>query len=167
MATSNTHIETFLQLVDQHRGILVKVARSYTRTEPDREDLEQDMVAHLWTAYPDYDPQRKFSTWMYRIALNVAISWFRREQRRGENVSEWTGTVERTVAGEMAEAPNEKLLQLRQFLQELPPLDRALMLLYLDRYAHEEIADTLGISISNVSTRIYRIKKQLQQQFNA
>src|SRR5579862_195231 len=72
----------FTALMDEHRRLLHKVCRVYCRNKDDRDDLAQEITVQLWRAYPGYDPDYKFSTWMYRIALNVAISFYRRESRR-------------------------------------------------------------------------------------
>ncbi len=153
-----------MERVDRHRGILHKVAMSYARDEMDRQDLEQDILVQLWSAYPSYDPNRTFSTWMYRVALNVAISHVRKASRRPEVPGEWTD--EWPPATPDGSPEDEQLAQLRRFLAGLDELHRALMLLYLDRYTHADIAEALGISESNVAVKIHRIKRQLKQHFN-
>jgi len=164
MASLNDPTDAFLQHVDAHRGILGKVVRSYAWNQADREDLEQEILVQLWRAWPKYDPARKFSTWMYRIALNVAISQWRRQAHRPET------TVE-TLPDPLVTTPDradqqEQIALLHQFLNGLESLPRALMLLYLEGYSHAEIGDALGISTSNVGTRVHRIKQQLKQFFD-
>ncbi|MFL6231504.1 MAG: RNA polymerase sigma factor [Thermoanaerobaculia bacterium] len=154
--------ESFLALLNEHKKILYKVAGSYSRTPEDRQDLEQEIVAQLWRSFGRYDESHKFSTWMYRIALNVAISFYRGESRRtrstvpaGESILE--------IADPRAIEPDAGLRILRRLIAQLDELDRALILLYLDGNRHDTIAEILGISETNVGTKIGRIKARLRR----
>ena len=155
----------FQELIEQHRGILYKVARAYCPLEEERQDLIQEMMIQIWQALPRYNAQYKSSTWIYRIALNVAISHYRKtttQQRRQQALDA------NTLQGPEADS-NEKEQQFRlleQFISELKELDRALMVLYLEDRNHAEIAEILGISISNVATKVGRIKDKLKQRFS-
>ena len=153
----------FEQLLQSHRGIVYKVAGSYSRTASDRDDLAQEICLQLWRAFPDYDEQRKFSTWMYRVALNVAISQTRRAASRN---SEQLESLElfhlETLGGEDSSERQAQLEALQAFIAKLEPLNRALMLLYLDDHCYAEMAAVLGISETNVATKIGRIKNTLR-----
>ena len=155
----------FQELIEQHRGILYKVARAYCPLEEERQDLIQEMMIQIWQALPRYNAQYKSSTWIYRIALNVAISHYRKtttQQRRQQALDA------NALQGPEADS-NEKEQQFRlleQFISELKELDRALMVLYLEDRNHAEIAEILGISISNVATKVGRIKDKLKQRFS-
>ena len=151
----------FEELVQAHRGILFKVCNSYCRDRDDREDLAQEVVVQLWRSFARYDERQRFSTWMYRVALNVAISFYRRERSRTRHV---VSSDERLldVTDERAGA-SEQLLALREAVTRLAPLDRALVLLHLDGFSHAEIGDVLGISPSNAGTRLDRIKQRLRE----
>ena len=164
---SATHSQDqFLSLLDEHRRILFKIAGSYCRNPADREDLIQEMVMQLWRSFSSYDPSRRFTTWMYRVALNVAISHWRSETRRVRDTVPIDGAILEIAAPPSGEAALEDdLRELRLLLDQLDPLDRALMILYLDGNPHEAIADVLGISPSNVGTRIGRIKQRLRRTF--
>ena len=155
--------ELFLTLLDEHRKILHKVASSYARDAEDRADLLQDMIGELWRAFPSWDRQRRYSTWMYRIALNTAISWLRQESRRHRRIVTAEPMLLEIAAPE-AEEPDERLAQLRSIITRLPATERALVLLYLDGLRHDAIAEVLGISESNVGTRINRIKQRLRNE---
>ena len=155
----------FLARIERHRGILLKVANAYCRPE-DREDLVQEAVAQLWRSYPRFDGRAAFSTWMYRIALNVAISFHRGERRRARAVPMSESVLEGVPVPEAPER-DKRLDLMRQFINRLEPLDRALMLFYLDDYSHAEIAVVLGISESNVGTKIGRIKERLRRNVDA
>ncbi len=146
----------FVTLLDEHKKIVHKVAAAYSRSAADRTDLAQEIVAQLWRAFPSYDPARRFSTWMYRIALNVAISAYRRESRRAAR-------PEAPLLHLPDEPPDERLGELHEAIGRLSEGDRALVLLFLDGLRHETIAQILGLSETNVSTRLGRIKERLRR----
>jgi RNA polymerase sigma factor (sigma-70 family) len=154
----------FERLIEEQRGILYTVCRSYCSDRNEREDLGQEIVAQLWRSFERYDDRYAFSTWMYRVALNVAISYRRRMRRHTEHVLFDDAAVDAAVQQEPQNA--DDLTALRSFIEELDPLPKALMLLYLDGYPHREIAETLGISESNVGTKINRIKSELRCRFD-
>jgi RNA polymerase sigma-70 factor (ECF subfamily) len=155
----------FSQSIEQHRRILYAICRSYCPDRNDREDLAQEIVAQLWRSYPRYDEAYAFSTWMYRVALNVAISFDRRVRVRARLTVFDEAALEAAVEPQAERADDVALL--RSFIDDLEPLSKALTLLYLDGYSHREIAQTLGISESNVGTKINRLKASLRQRFEA
>lgn len=152
----------FETLLERHRGIVFKVAGTYCRNAADRDDLAQDIAAQLWRAFPDYDEARPFSTWAYRIALNVAISFRRRDARRG-SAEPLDETLHEVADPNTPEHGDDAVRVLQRFMAELDPLHRALLLLYLDEKSQREIADILGISETNVSTKINRLKQRLRE----
>ncbi|HYN44136.1 MAG TPA: RNA polymerase sigma factor [Thermoanaerobaculia bacterium] len=156
--------DRFLVLLDEHKKILFKVASSYCRNTADRQDLVQEMVVQLWRSFDRYDERCRFSTWMYRIALNVAISFYRSEARR----SRFSVPAEDYLLEVPAEAPGSATLDddlrlLQHFIGQLDELDRALVILYLDGNRYDTIAEILGISETNVGTKISRIKQKLRR----
>ena len=164
MALSVADEEGFLRLVDQHRGIIRKVAFGYTSGMADQRDLTQEIMLQLWKAYPRYSPDRPFSTWMYRIAFNVAISFLRRNTR----------PIRQTVALEEIEHElpaestgsqdvDERIALLQKAIATLDPLNRALLLLYLDDHSYRDIAAILGITETNVATKLSRLKERLRE----
>lgn len=159
MSTS-TKPDRFLTLLDQQKKILHKVAVSYCRNPADRQDLVQEMVVQLWRSFDRYDPEQRFSTWMYRVALNVAISFLRSETRRTRHTvpaEDWI----LEIAADQPESDDLRLLW--QFIERLDEVDKALVLLYLDGNSHQTIAEVLGISATNVGTKIGRIKQKLRR----
>jgi RNA polymerase sigma-70 factor (ECF subfamily) len=168
--TRDAHRE-FADLLDRHRGIVLKVAGSYAANPDDRADLAQDIAAQLWRAWPSYAPDRPVTTWMYRIALNVAISHLRSRSLRDRHHVPYDEGLHAPGAHDAAAAIDDdhetaqQLRMLERVIAALPPLDRALMLLYLDERSQREIADVLGISESNVSTRISRLKQRIRDEF--
>jgi RNA polymerase sigma-70 factor, ECF subfamily len=158
----------FTALLDAHKGILYKVGNAYATNAEDRADLMQEIAAQWWRSFPRYDRRFRFSTWAYRIALNVGISFFRRERRRERTYIEAGDSVLEIVGDDpRVSADDGRVRALHGFIATLPPLDRALILLYLDGHRHDEIAEVLGISVSNVGTRFGRIKQRLRGAFSA
>ena len=155
--------ETFLSLLDQHGGIIRKVAASYSSGLADRHDLEQEIALQLWKAYPRYAPDRPFSTWMYRIALNVAISFLRKNTRPVRQTIP-LDEIGQELAEENAGAPetDDRVVLLQRLIAMLDPLNRALLLLYLDDHSYAEIASILGITETNVATKLSRLKERLR-----
>ena len=158
----------FQALFQRHRGIVFKVAHSYARHPEDRADLVQEIAAQLWRSFPEFDPARSFTTWMYRVALNVAISHVRTQALRlrhdGGSLEEAPQEIADAQACEPGEhhAQQQQVALLQRFIQRQPPLERALLLLYLDERPQREIASVLGLSETNVSTRIGRLKQRLR-----
>lgn len=157
--------QAFAELLQRHRGIVFKVAGSYARDPHDRDDLAQEIAAQLWRAWPKYDPARPFSTWMYRIALNVAISHLRNETHRRRHAVPLDEALHDAAFDDAADADTaEGLRILQRFIATLEPLDRALLLLYLDERSTREMAEVLGITESNVTTKISRLKQRIRAQ---
>lgn len=154
--------EHFGELLERHRRIVFKVANSYARLPEDRADLAQEISAQLWGAFPGYDESRSFSTWMYRIALNVAISHLRNAERRATHTLPLDESAhEDVLVGTIAE-PDERVRALEVFMVRLDPLNRALFLLVLEERPYREIAEILGLSETNVATRISRLKQRIR-----
>ena len=153
----------FAELLDQHRRMVFKVANTYARAA-DREDLAQEIASQLWRAFPDYDPSRPFSTWLYRIALNIGISHLRGQAARERRTVPLELELHET-ADPLAHEPDsdEAPRLLAEFIAQLDALNRALLLLYLEERSAREIADILGISETNVSTKINRLKERVRR----
>jgi len=156
--------QRFLALLEEHRRLLYKVARAYGRTAADREDLVQEMAVQAWKSFGHYDGRWRFSTWLYRVALNVAISFQRREATRARHVAPG-GDALLEGLGQADPEPAEDVALLYQCIDRLDALNRALVLLYLDGQSHAEIGEVLGISANNVSTRVGRLKERLRADF--
>jgi RNA polymerase sigma-70 factor (ECF subfamily) len=161
MTDRHRHFEALLQ---EHRGIVFKVASVYARGREDRSDLAQEIAVQLWRSFGSYDAGRaKFSTWMYRVALNVAISHARQAARA--ECLEPLDAAHLDLPGDAdVRQPDERLAALYAFIGQLDPLNRALILLYLEDRGYAEIAQVLGISETNVATKIGRIKQRLRGQ---
>jgi RNA polymerase sigma-70 factor (ECF subfamily) len=157
----------FDTLLQQHRGIVFKVASVYARGREDRADLAQEIAVQLWRSFGSFDERRaKFSTWMYRVSLNVAIS-HARQQARDERLEPLDATHLELPGDPDVTQPDERLAALYAFIGQLDPLNRALIVLYLDERSYAEIAQVMGISETNVATRIGRIKQKLRGRMTA
>jgi RNA polymerase sigma factor (sigma-70 family) len=153
----------FEELLNSNRGIVLKVAHTYCFHPDDRADLVQEIAAQLWRAWPSYDPARKFTTWMYRIALNVAISFVRQEVRRRDHTVPLEESVH-DAPGTSNPETDARARLLLEYINRQPPLDRALLLLYLEERSQREIAEILGMTESNVSTKISRLKQRIRNE---
>ncbi|NRB47456.1 MAG: sigma-70 family RNA polymerase sigma factor [Saprospiraceae bacterium] len=149
--------EEFLKILDRHQAILHKTCRLYRDTEADREDLFQEILYHLWKAYPSFQGKSKISTWIYRIALNTALATFRRNEPMllfSAELPQRKMTVN--------EEGDEQLAQMLKAMKKLKEVDRAILSLYLDDMTYEQIAQIIGITSSNVGARLHRIKTKLK-----
>jgi RNA polymerase sigma factor (sigma-70 family) len=166
LMTKAAENERFVLLLEEHKRILYKVASAYCADTEDRRDLVQEMVIQLWRSFPRYDDRFKFSTWMYRIGMNVAISFLRSEGRRGrETVAlDEVDLIDFAAADRVMGEAGDDIRLLQRLVSRLDEMSRALIVLYLEGYSHAEIAEILGISVTNVGTRISRIKARLREE---
>ena len=159
--------DQFLKLLERHGGIVRKVASAYSRTSADRHDLMQEIRLQLWRVYPQYSPARPFSTWMYRIALNVAISFLRGPGNpRRRSVSLEQCGVDLIDDRAFAADSDERVTALRRVIELFDPLNRAVLLLYLDDRSYREIAEILGLSETNVATKLGRLKERIRRELS-
>lgn len=156
--------QQFGDLLERHRRIVFKVANTYAWHPDDRADLAQDIAAQLWRAFPKYDPMRSFSTWMYRVALNVAISFVRSDSQRQRHAVPLDEDLHDVAAEDVDHEAALQVRALHHFIAQLEPLNRALLLLYLDDRGHREIGEILGISETNVATKLGRLKQRLRNE---
>ncbi|GAB3279586.1 sigma-70 family RNA polymerase sigma factor [Larkinella harenae] len=154
-----------MHVIEANKGIIYKVANAYCQDKENRKDLIQEITAQLWLAFPNYDEKFMVTTWLYRIALNVSISFYRKQTSRDKFNQPLTTEILRLITDEERLDIDSDLAMLHGFIRELKELDRALILLYLEERSQHEIADILGITPSNVSTKVARIKEQLRQKF--
>ena len=155
----------FEDIIEQHKGILFKVARAYCPNPDERQDLIQEMMIQIWQSIHKYNNQFKISTWLYRISLNLAISFYRKNSTREKKYTELPEQLLEAPVEDKSE--NERQLNLlEQFISELREIDKALMILYLEDKSHAEIAEILGMSVSNVGTKIGRVKDKLKTRFS-
>ena len=154
--------QRFEALLREHRRIVLHVAWLYAGRSDDRHDLVQEICHQLWRAFPRYDETRRFSTWAYRIALNTGIAHLRDTQAHQQRFESLSDELAETLAADSADGLSERLAELQRHIAGLDPLERSLILLYLDEKPQAEIAEILGLSETNVSTRIGRIKQRFR-----
>lgn len=148
--------------LNRHSGLLVKVARSFTRSPDDRDDLLQEIAFQIWKSIPRYKAGIAETTWIYRVAFYTAIDWSRKEKSRANRFLEFS--VQQTLNQETQPAADPRVEWLYERIAEFEPIDRSLTLLVLEGCSYREMSITLGISESNVGVRINRIKKMLASQ---
>ena len=156
-----------IQIIMQNMGIIHKVANMFCKRQEDKDDLIQEIMTQLWSSFEKYDDAYKLGTWIYRISLNIAISFYRKKQTLENHfmpLDEKLDIISNDENENEVETNNLELLE--KFISKLKEFDKALMLLYLEKKSHQEISEILGISTSNVSTKIARIKEGLKQQFS-
>lgn len=148
-------------MLNRHRGIIYKVCNLYCHEAGDKQDLFQEITLQLWKAFPTFRQQAQQSTWMYRVALNTAISNFRKESRRPRAGS--LSELDFNIPDDYP--PNQKTEQLNELMQaiaKLNPIEKAIIMLYLDEKNYDEIADITGITKNNVGVKLNRIKTKLE-----
>jgi RNA polymerase sigma factor (sigma-70 family) len=155
----------FELIIERNKGIIYKVANSYCKDIDDRKDLVQEIIIELWKSFKRYNHSSKLSTWMYRVALNVAISFYRRDSKRKMVSTELSESLIAIIPESEPGEIESQINQLQQFIGELKDMDRALMILYLEDKSQKEIGEILGITETNVSTKVARIKEILKAKF--
>ena len=154
--------ETFIRLVSEHRGMLYKVCRLYCHTESDRQDLFQEIVLQLWRSYPAFRGEARISTWLYRIALNTAISGLRKRKRLVTTVDPESLPTDLQDIQYPAEK-EEQLQLLYTAIDRLSEVEKALTMLYLEDRSYQEMEDILGISQNNLRVKMNRVRDKLRK----
>lgn len=156
----------FVRLVEEHYRMIYKISGAYTKTSVERQDLISETVLQLWRTSSGFKGNCKTSTWVYRVALNTAMNFNRRHKK--ETLFLPTDFVSNQQFKNLIEAEQTPELDiLYQCIDELDEINKAIILLYLDGNHHNEIAEIMGMSKTNVGTRIGRIKEQLKQSANS
>jgi RNA polymerase sigma-70 factor (ECF subfamily) len=156
----------FRAWLEEHRGIVVKVSRSFAPAAADAADLQQEMLLQLWTSLSSYAGEAKASTWIYRICLNTALTWRRGKSRRERHL-EPDADVAHLPTGAASPAERagdeEMLAELYAAIHALPMFDRALILLALDGLAYREIAEITGLTENHVGVSLTRARQRLAE----
>lgn len=160
MNQMNKQIDSnFLEVINQNIGIAHKVCRIYFQDADEREDLLQEMMYQLWRSYPRFDGHSKFSTWMYSVCLNTALTYKRKTvKHKVERLSE----SHHQIAEQHTGTNHEDIRLLYDAIATLSSLNKAIILLYLENMSYDEIASITGLTKSNVSVKLVRIKKELE-----
>ncbi len=154
--------KAFLEIIEEHQGIIYKVCKMYRNSREDQEDLFQEIVLQLWKAFPKFREESKVSTWMYRIALNTAIAIFRKNKIELELKEALPENFHQDFSDESSE--NEE--RMFEAFRKLNKAERAIVALFLEDYSYKEIANLTGITENNVGVKIIRIKEKLKNIIN-
>ena len=150
----------FITLLNQNQKIIYKVCNLYMQSHADREDLFQEITLQAWKAFGNFRGEAKFSTWLYRVALNTAITFYRKEKR---NIIFSTGEVPEQSTG--PQDPIEiQTKAMYAAIADLSKIDKAIVMLYLEDYSYNEISDVIGITPNNIAVKMNRIKGKLREQ---
>ena len=156
---------SFVELLEKHQNIVHKVCRLYTNNEDAHNDLFQEISIQLWKAYPKFRGDAKFSTWMYRVSLNTAITLYRKSKRRVATQG-FEGVQFKIKAEEYDDTEERQLKLLYSAVQQLNDIEKALVFLYLEDKNYKEISETMGISEVNARVKMNRIKTKLRTILN-
>ncbi len=151
----------FVQLIKENQGLIIKVSRLYTNTLEDEQDLFQEIVLQLWRSYDSFKGQSKISTWMYRVALNTAITLFRKSSKTPATDEIMDFHIAQFLEND--DEKNQQVSLLYKVIKMLPNIERAIVTMYLDDLPYKEIAENLGITEVNARVKMNRLKKTLKE----
>ena len=152
--------QDFLALIEKHKGILHKVSKMYMDNPDDQNDLIQEIVLQLWKSFDRFEGNSQFSTWMYRVSLNTALTYFKKEKKQSDRYA-FLENVDKI--DEVDSSEKETQLQLfYKAVQELNKVEKALIFLFLEGQSHKEIGQNLGITEGNARVKLNRTKDKLQ-----
>ena len=152
----------FVSLLEENQNIVHKICRLYTQSEAEHKDLFQEISIQLWRSFDRFEGKSKFSTWMYRVGLNTAITLYRKNKKRLDTYP-LNDEISRIELDQYDPVVDEQLNWLYQTIEEFSEIDKALVLLYLEDKRYDEIAQTLGISAVNARVKMNRIKQRLKK----
>lgn len=152
----------FVSLLEEHQNIVHKICRLYTQSEAEHKDLFQEISIQLWRSFDRFEGKSKFSTWMYRVGLNTAITLYRKNKKKLDT-NPLNDEISRIEVDQYDPLVDEQLNWLYQTIEEFSEIDKALVLLYLEDKKYDEIAQTLGISAVNARVKMNRIKQRLKK----
>jgi len=154
--------QDFISTIRDCKGILYKISRIYSEDLIDRQDLYQDIVYQLWKSFDSFKGESKISTWVYRVALNTAISHLQRRNKRKNKVQINEDIF--NLFEETDQVMDERVEALYNQIKRLDLIEKGVILPYLDGKSYEEIATITGFTVTNVGTRLNRIKNKLRDQ---
>jgi RNA polymerase sigma-70 factor (ECF subfamily) len=156
--------QQFLKLVNENRNRILKVCRVYAWNSADQDDLYQEILFQIWRGLPALKDKQFANTWLYRVAINTAISFVRKRAARSDRVIHFEHTdLTRTIESSQPtqETDNDRLASLYTAIYKLDPLEKALVTLFLEDFTYEQIAEATGITANNVGVMLHRAKKKL------
>ena len=160
----NLEKDKFISVIRENQNLIFKICYSYCTNPENRKDLQQEILIQLWRSFSKFDGRVKISTWIYKVALNTAIFYYRSDSKHTSKRVPLDASI--IALSSSNSELDENVVMLYKFIERLHDLDKALILLYLDDHKHKDIAEILGLSETNVATKISRIKKTLREQFS-
>ena len=158
--------DAFVSVIKDHQKLIFKICHSYCANPENRKDLQQEILIQLWSSLAKFDGRVKISTWIYKVALNTAIFYYRKDFKHNSKKIPIDASIISLSNAQPEVELDDNIIRLYHFIGRLNEMDKALILLYLDDNKHREIAEILGLSETNVATKISRIKKTLKEQFS-
>lgn len=155
----------FVDLLEEHQNIVHKVCRLYTNSQDQHNDLFQEITIQLWKAFPKFRGEAKFSTWMYRVALNTAITLYRKS-KRSIQTQDYDSVMFKISSEDYDDTVEQQLKLMYTKIKELNDIEKALVFLYLEDKNYREISDTLGITEVNARVKMNRVKGKLRKLLN-
>jgi len=155
--------KAFKKLLNENRQVISKICNAYSNNEEEFEDYFQEVALQIWKSYESFEGKSKISTWIYRISLNVCLSEIRKKERR---ISTYSLKPEIDSLKQEQKDNQEQIKELYRAIRTLKKIDRAIIILYLEEKQYKEMAEILGISVSNIGVKINRIKKELKEKLN-
>jgi RNA polymerase sigma-70 factor (ECF subfamily) len=156
--------QRFQKIIEENKGILYKVINIYCKDTQDKKDLEQEILIQLWKSLEKYNKNYKISTWIYKIAMNVSISFYRKNRHTPTHLSIDSIFIEKNYEEQNDDTKDKKRI-LNVFINQLYEFDKAIILLYLEDYNYKEISHIIGITETNVGSKINRIKNKLKKTY--
>ncbi len=150
----------FIKAIQDNQQIIIKVSNLYMDNPADREDLFQEILFNAWKGNKNYKGDSKFSTWLYKVALNTSITFFKKGKRKS---SVFLSEIPGMEPPDLTDHSDEQSVAMNKAINELSEIDKALVMLYLEEYNYQEIADIMGISANNVAVKMNRIKTKLKE----
>lgn len=156
-----TKEQEFLSRMESHKGILYKVSKMYMDNHDDQEDLFQEIIYQLWKAYDSFKGESQFSTWMYRVAINTAIVFLKKEKKKLDKYEIASDNIKEE--DDDAHIKESQLDHFYRAVQKLDKIDKAIIFYQLEGYLHKEIGENLGISEGNARVKLNRAKEKLKE----
>jgi RNA polymerase sigma-70 factor (ECF subfamily) len=153
--------QDFLQLIEAHKGIVLKIVNLYADDAEDRKDLHQEIIFQCWKSYSSFKAEAKFSTWLYKISLNVSLTYLNKKKKAAQ-INNAGKSDEHVIPSELSERADN----LYQAIRQLNEIDRGIIMLHLDGYDNAEISEITGISKNNTGVKLHRIKQLLTNILN-
>lgn len=151
----------YIEMMNENKSLIYKISSIYTHTPEDRKDLMQDIAYQLWRSFDTFEHRSRLSTWLYKVSMNTALHFLKKKNR---SISKRALVMdELPYVNATSDTKTDALQKMMSTIQSLAPMDKGIILLYLEERSHQEIADIIGLSVTNVGTKIQRIKQKLKK----